>query len=103
MIVILVKTTDAFRIDDKDADWLSFRVEAGEWRTPNPNTFRARVDRWSDTEASLPVEKHSVEQVALTRAVHARDGNDTDWSLDLIHHRDNIRVDNELCKTKQKI
>ena len=81
MVWILVQGAEPFCVHDHHLNGLTIWSLSLKWLGPHPNTFGAWVDSRSNTETIRSIEKHSIEQVALTCTVHACHCNNTDWSF----------------------
>lgn len=55
MSSIFVQSSDSFCVDDQDINWLSIWGSALDRGAPAPETFGARIDRGSNSEAIAPV------------------------------------------------
>ena len=95
MVVVLVYSSKTFRVDNNNINLISIWIHPGQRSPPDPNAFRARVNGWTHTEAALSVQQNSVKQVALACPIHASHRHHTQRSLDLLHHLNDIRIDNK--------
>ena len=92
MIVILIEPANSLRINDDHRQGLSRVREARQRSAPHPDSLRARVDRRSDTEALLPVQEDTVEEIRFSSAVHTRNRHHSDRPLNLPNNRLCLRV-----------
>lgn len=54
MVLILIESSDAFRVDDKALErFLRVTVQQVDWLVPYPETLGARVDCGTDAEARV--------------------------------------------------
>ena len=85
MIVVLVKATDAFRINNQHADLFSALSVSRYRSSPYPKSFGARVDTWPNAESFsiLHINQTPIEQEALASAVNPSDRENTNGPFDL--------------------
>jgi hypothetical protein len=61
MVLVLVQSTDALRVNDNDIDLFAIRRGAFNGRTPAPEAFGAGIDRITHSKAATLIEQHSIE------------------------------------------
>ena len=88
MIVVLVETPNALRVYDDDIHFLAIVGVTNQWLRPNPESFGAGVDSWAYAEARivLEIQKHSVQQVALSSTIHASNSYNSNWTSNLLNY-----------------
>ena len=74
MILVFIKSTDSFTINNQAFEWLlSALVYTIDRLVPHPEAFRAGVDGWSNSESRclLLLKKNSIKQKALPGSILA--------------------------------
>ncbi len=77
MVLVLVQSADAFRVDDNDVNLFAIRRGAFNGCAPAPEAFGAGVDRISHSKAATLIQQHSIEQVRLSSSVKSCNRYDT--------------------------
>ena len=89
MILVLIKCTDPFAVDNKYfKGWLS-ALSLNFYRlAPNPQTFGAWVNGGTHAEAAVIslIKDDSIQKEWLSRSVLASNSNDTNFLFDLAQH-----------------
>jgi len=83
VLAVCVEGTNSLRIDNKVLHGLAVLVHPITDPVPQPETLCARVHGRSDLEAIRAVQENPVHEETLARTVHAHDGNDRDWVVNL--------------------
>jgi hypothetical protein len=83
MVLVLVQSTDALRVDDNDIDLFAIRRGAFNGRTPAPESFGAGIDSVTHSKAATLIQQHSIEQVRLAGSVKACNRYNPERFLDL--------------------
>lgn len=86
MVVVFIEPAESLGVNHEHIDGLALGCEARERRTPDPDSFRARVDGRSHSEALRAVEQDSVEEVALACAVPPSHCYHAQWAPDVVQH-----------------
>ena len=90
MVLILIEGTNAFAVDNQALERLVRPAVDYVYRlVPDPESFRARVDRWPDAEATcfLLLEQNSVKKERLSRAVLASDCDHANVVISQVHQK----------------
>ena len=86
MVVVLVKTSNSFRVDYKNIELLAIFSISNDGSTPYPKSLGARVDAWSYPKSFtvLHVKETSIHQETLTGPVDTCHSQHSDRSFDIL-------------------
>lgn len=92
MVVVFIKTTETLRVHNQHIDSLAWSSGARDRGPVNMDAFCARVDAWTHTKSSLAIQKHTIQQVTFSCAVHSCDRNDANGTLNVVQKLNRILV-----------
>jgi hypothetical protein len=84
VVRIFIQSAKAFSIHDDNIDGVTLRSEPLNGSSPHPDSLGARVNSGADTESSLSIEEHSIEEIAFASTIHTGYRNNSYWTFEFL-------------------